>query len=273
MKVNPIFFFKEMIRRFTQDRVLDLSAQCAYYFMLSFFPFLLLAISILSYFPISAEDIIKMFGDVAPQTSSHEVVRNLEAVIGVRQKGLMPLGIVFTIWPALSGIESLISALNYSHHGTPEKRSFFKAKLLALVLMFGMILGISSTFVFTVLGQIIGQLAQTYFQLPDRGLEVWNSFRSVLGFAILNVVFLGFYLMAPNKKVRVLEALPGCLFASIGWHYASVGFSYYVNHFNNFSATYGSLGAIIVLMTWFYLTAMIVIIGGQINSVLVEMRE
>ena len=87
------------------------------------------------------------------------------------------------------------------------------------------------------------------------------------------VIFAYLYFFAPNKKLSFDEVWPGALFATIGWHAVSFLFSYYVSHFGNFSATYGSLGGIIILLFWFYLSGIILILGGEINALLKLKRQ
>ncbi len=263
-------FLKEMYKRFNANQVADLSAQCAYYFLLSLFPFLLFAITVLSYLPITSDDVLRVLATIAPEMSNDIIRNNIHEVLSVKRTGLMSFGILFTAWSALFGIESLVRALNLSY-GIKEQRGFFWSKLLSLILMAGMIAGIVSAFVFTIFGAAIGSVMEEYYHLPAQLIAVWNSLRLAVNLVFLNLIFLGLYMVAPKKRVGIREALPGTLFASFGWHYTSLGFSYYVDNFANFSATYGSLGAIIVLMVWFYLSAMILILGGQINAVLMNL--
>ena len=77
----------------------------------------------------------------------------------------------------------------------------------------------------------------------------------------------------PNLKLHIKSVIPGAAFATLGWIVTSVGFSYYVGSFGNYSNTYGSIGAIIVLMMWLYFSAIILMLGGQINAVMSERRE
>ncbi len=263
-------FLKEMYLRFNADKVADLSAQCAYYFLLSLFPFLLFAITVLIFLPITSDDVLRILAAIAPELSNEIIKTNIHTVLSVKRTGLMSFSVLFMAWSAIFGIESLVRAINLAY-GIKEQRGFFWSKLLSLILMAGMIAGIVSAFVFTVFGAAIGTVMEAYWHLPVQIIAVWNSLRQGVNLVFLNLIFLVLYLVSPTKKVGILEAIPGTLFASFGWHYTSLGFSYYVNNFANFSATYGSLGAIIVLMVWFYLSAMVLILGGQINAVLVHL--
>ena len=90
---------------------------------------------------------------------------------------------------------------------------------------------------------------------------------------ILIVVFAIIYKIAPAKKVRFRDVLPGAITSTLGWLIASAGFSYYVNNFSNYSRIYGSLGTVFILMTWLYITSMVFIFGVELNSVLEEEKK
>lgn len=265
-------FVREMYRRFFSNRVLDLAAQCAYYFMLSMFPFLIFLISMVGFLPISSDDVLRVLSTIAPESAFTVVKDNIHQLLGVKRTGLLSFSILFTIISAQSGIDSLIHALNYAY-GIRTERSFIKAKFISFVLMLGMVLGIFTALLFNVLGPKIGELARHYLAIPQVYVMLWDPARVLVTLIILNIVFLCLYVVAPNQKVSFLEVLPGSLFAYFGWHYISLAFAYYVSNFNNFSAMYGSLGAIIALMVWFYLSAVILIIGGQMNAVLKLIRH
>lgn len=101
-------------------------------------------------------------------------------------------------------------------------------------------------------------------------MKIWGVLRWVLSPVILFVVFLGIYYLAPSLKIKCTTAVPGAIFASLGWIIVSLGFSFYVSNFGNYTSTYGSIGGIIVLMLWFYISAIIIMVGGEINSMLGE---
>ena len=101
---------------------------------------------------------------------------------------------------------------------------------------------------------------------------MWTTLRWLISSVILFIVFSVVYTITPNRKIRCVTVLPGALFSTIGWIVASFGFSFYVNNFGNYTLMYGSLGVIIVLMIWFYLSGAILIIGGEINGLNDEIK-
>jgi membrane protein len=262
-----IRFFKEIANRIYDDRVFDLAAQCGYYFLLSLFPFLLFTMTLLGFLPITSEDVLGLISKYAPGKTNELIESTLRGIMDVRRSGLLSIGLIVTIWSASSGIDSLIRALNYAY-GIRTERPYVKAKLMAISLTFVMIFVILSALSLNVFGNKIGHLLYLDLHLSAENLTLWHILRWLISFIILNVVFTLLYLVAPNKRVLLREAVPGSIIATIGWQVISLGFSYYVNNFANFSAMYGSLGGVIILMIWFYLSAMILIIGGEINATL-----
>ena len=91
--------------------------------------------------------------------------------------------------------------------------------------------------------------------------------RWAISIIVLTGILLMFYRFAPNKNLPFKDTLPGALVASIAWLLISFGFSFYIDNFGNYSATYGSLGGIIILMMWFFLTGIILMVGALINVI------
>ena len=102
----------------------------------------------------------------------------------------------------------------------------------------------------------------------DEFQYVWNLVRSLLPLLLIFVVFFIMYMTAPNIKLKIKSVIPGTLFTTIAFLLASWGFSFYVSNFSNYSATYGSIAGVIILIFWLYITGVIIILGAQINSIL-----
>src|SRR5690606_38463756 len=136
-----------------------------------------------------------------------------------------------------------------------------------------MIFVIVVALVLPVFGKQIGFFLFSYFGLSGPFLDIWNTLRWLVSSIILFIVFTGLYWIAPNKKLTCVSVIPGAIFATVGWILTSLAFSFYVSNFGNFSATYGSIGAVIVLMIWFYLSGIIIILGGEINAVHSKMKD
>ncbi|WNS76395.1 YihY/virulence factor BrkB family protein [Bacillus sp. DTU_2020_1000418_1_SI_GHA_SEK_038] len=255
----------QLKKRLMEDDLFGWAAQLAYFFLLSLFPLLLFLISLLPYLPITQEDILSVIRDFAPQETMKLIETNLNELSKKNGK-LLSLGIIATIWSASNGINAIVRAFNKAYD-VKESRSFIVARGMAILFTFAMLFVFVVALLLPVFGKIIGIYLFAKFGLSDEFMTIWNTLRWLVSSIILFIVFTGLYWIAPNIKLRCITVIPGAIFATVGWELSSLAFSYYVSNFGNYSATYGSIGAIIVLMIWFYLTGIIIILGGEINAV------
>ncbi|TRZ36038.1 YihY/virulence factor BrkB family protein [Niallia circulans] len=264
-------FVKQLAVKVKNDDVFGLAAQLAYYFLLSIFPLIIFMMTLLPYLPITKDDLLNLIAQFAPGDSMDIIETNLEQVLS-RNGTLLSFGIIATIWSASNGLNAIIKALNKAYE-VEETRSFIVARAMSVVLTLGMIAVVVIALLLPVFGEQIGVFLFSQFNLSDEFLSVWRALRFLVSPVILFIVFLALYWVAPNKKITCVSAIPGALFASIGWVLVSLGFSFYVGNFGNYSATYGGIGAIIVLMIWFYLTGIIIIIGGIVNAIFTSRKK
>ncbi|MGV3488509.1 MAG: YihY/virulence factor BrkB family protein [Tuberibacillus sp.] len=261
-----IHFIKMLIKRINEDRVFDLAAQLAYFFLLSLFPFLIFTFSVLPYIDIDQKDVLAFIGRYAPMEFMDIVEANLKSVF-TKNTGLLSFSVIATIWPVSTAIMVIIRVLNQAYD-VQENRSFIVARSLAILLTFAMIFVIIIALALNVFGPSIGKLLVKHFHINEQVIQIIDFLRLLLSFLIIIVVFASLYLFAPNKRLRFSEVIIGAVFAAVGWQVASLAFSYYVDRIAHFSATYGTLGGIIILMIWFYITGFILILGGEINAAL-----
>lgn len=261
------FFRRFWTRAIERDRAPDLAAQLAFYFMLSIFPFLIFAVTLLGYTDITVGDVLGVLQRYLPIDALRPIESTLREVLENRKTGLLSFGILGTIWTASAALNAVINALNKAY-GVREDRSLLRSRGLAILLTFAMTLAILTSLLLAVLGEIIRKLIVLLLNVPASYHQVWGLMRWSLSTFVMVSAFTGVYFLAPNVKLRIRAVIPGALFTTAGWQLASLGFSHYLNNFANYSATYGSLGAIIALMVWFYLTGLIFILGGELNAVL-----
>lgn len=129
-----------------------------------------------------------------------------------------------------------------------------------------MLLVILVAFILPIFGRAIGVYIFSFMGLSDDFINLWNTLRWVISSVIFFIVLIVLYRLAPSKKVYFKHIYVGAIFATVGWQLTSLAFSYYVSTLGNYSATYGSLGGVIILMIWFYLSGIIIIIGCEINA-------
>ncbi|WLR42502.1 YihY/virulence factor BrkB family protein [Bacillus carboniphilus] len=262
-----IAILTRLFKRLNRHEVFGLSGELAYFFLLSLFPFLLFLITLVGYLPLSAEGILDFIEPYAPEQGMAFIEENVLYIINQENGQLLSIGILVTIWSASNGLNAIIRAFNRAYE-VKESRSYLVSRGMSIILTFAMIFVIIISLLLPVFGKQIGSFLFSVLGLSEIFVVLWEAIRWLLSTVIICIVFTGLYFFAPNKKLKLSESYPGALFATVGWIVVSYLFSYYVSNFGNYSATYGSLGAVIILLIWFYLTGLIIIIGGEINAVI-----
>lgn len=252
-------------KRILEDDVLGLAAQLAYFFLLSLFPLLIFLVTLIPYLPIPQIEILGVVADFAPGETMAFIEDNLNEIMSHQNGTLLSFGIIATIWSASNGLNAIIRALNKAYE-VKESRPFYIARGMSIIFTFAMILVFIIALLLPVFGKQVGMVLFSMLGLSSHFLAFWNMIRWLLSALIIFVVFLVLYWIAPNKKFKCIDAVPGAIFSTVSWLIVSSGFSYYVSNFGNYSAMYGSIGAVIVLMIWFYLSGIIIILGGEINA-------
>ncbi|WP_216830942.1 YihY/virulence factor BrkB family protein [Alkalihalobacterium elongatum] len=270
-RVPPLLFFAELYERLKKDPIQDWAAQLAFYFLLSIFPLLIFILALLPYLPLDVSQIYEFVEEYVPYELADLFITTVLELVAEPKGGLLSFGIIATIWSASNGINALIRALNKSHN-IEETRSFIKVRLLSIILMLGLVSVFLVTLVLPVFGKLILEAIDSVFQITDHAFILWNRLRWAIGIAIMTVVLMVMYMIGPNRKLGFKDVIYGALFATITWQLISLGFSIYVTNFANFSATYGSLGGVIILMFWFFLSGLILVIGGEINATLKNLK-
>ncbi|MFD1204453.1 YihY/virulence factor BrkB family protein [Sporosarcina contaminans] len=265
-------FWKELLVRIKKVDITGLGSQLAFFFLMSLFPLLIFIITLLPYLHLDQSQIFLFIRDYAPESVYNLIHDTLGEILENRNGGLLSIGILATIWSASKGMNALTKALNRSYF-VDETRSFLVARGMSIVFTVALIAVLIVALLLPVFGQQIGSLVFSYFGLEEGFLKLWGSLRWLLPPILIFVVFSAIYWVVPNLKIQLRSVLGGALFATVGWILTSLAFSYYVGNFGNYSKTYGSIGAIIVLMLWLYFSAIILMLGGQLNAVMTERKQ
>ncbi|TFD99653.1 YihY/virulence factor BrkB family protein [Jeotgalibacillus salarius] len=265
-------FIKALLRRFTQADTPGLGAQLAYFFLLSLFPLLIFSLALLPYLNITQAQLLDMFREFAPGDAMSLIETTVSEVATGQSAGLLSIGILGTLWSASNGMNAIMKAFNHAYE-VEETRPFYIARGMAVVWTVVMVLIFVIALVLPIFGQQIGELMFSWFGLTDQFMTIWTVLRFAVTPFVLFVAFMGLYAFIPNVKIGFMSVVPGAAFAAIGWLVTSSLFSYYVGNFGNYSASYGSIGGIIVLMIWLYLSGIIILIGAQVNAVMAAKRH
>jgi membrane protein len=262
---------KELIsktwRDINTDDVYGASAQLAYYFLLALFPMLIFLTSLVGFLPEAQESIFNGLSEIFPSQAMNIVNETMRDIVINRSGKLLSFGILGTIWAASGGVAALMGTLNQAYQ-VKEWRSFWKVRLIAIGLTMMLSFLIISG---TVLIMFVDKFSMWLAALLGMGelfALFWGVAEYLLGLSLLLIGIEVIYYFAPNIKLRWSLVTPGGLFAIAALIASSHLFSLYLRYAPSYSVTYGSLGAVLVLMLWLYLMGMALLIGGEINSVI-----
>jgi membrane protein len=267
---------KATVQEFQRDDALGIAAQLAYYLILALFPFILVLVSLLGTFGSEelASEVLAYFQRVMPE-QAYEIIREFTANIisgKAEAPGLFTFGILFTIWAASGAFAALINALNRAYD-VQETRPFWKVRGIAILMMLGLSVLVLIGVLLLVLGPQIGTAIANVFGLEETFLLVWDIARwpAALFFMIFTVALL--YYFAPDVDQPFRWITPGGLIGVLLWVLASVAFNFYVSNFGSYNKTYGSIGAVIVLLLYLYISSLTILFGATLNATLVRMKE
>ncbi len=259
--------YEELFR----TRAFTMAAAMSYYFLLALVPLLIFLSAMLGYLPIPRlfDQLLDLLAVVVPPAAMQMVQHILAGLLVPRRGGLLSFGLLSYLWTASGGFAASIEALNVAYD-VEKTRSWWRDRLQALLLtlttgglcLIGLLLIIA--------GPHFGHLLTELFPVPHAFGDIWQPLRLVTIFVIFVAAVEIQYYLAPNLKQHFMDTLPGALVAVSGIFLSSAGLGYYFTHLSNYNKTYGSLGAVIILMLWFYVISLLFIIGAELNAELLK---
>ncbi|MBC3796883.1 YihY/virulence factor BrkB family protein [Acetobacterium tundrae] len=260
---------KDLYARFTNDDLLSVGAQVTYFLLLSLPPFLIFLITFLTFTPmVDFQSNIDIIATLMP-ANVYEIFREIiNQTIANRSGTLLSFGIIFALWSSAGGVAYLIRGINRAYN-QEETRPFLKLKAVSLAITLALTFTIIFSMILIVFGRILGTQIFHFLGFSDIFLKIWSYFRLIIALIAIIFVLIFLYYSAPNRRMRFKEVLPGAIIASISWVIVSFAFSFYANNLGNYTAVYGSLGGIFALLTWIYLSSIIILLGAEINASLI----
>ncbi|MBE6070477.1 MAG: YihY/virulence factor BrkB family protein [Clostridium butyricum] len=269
---NQINFLIHLIVKVKNDDIFALASQLAYYLVLSFFPFMIFLITLVGFSNLESEQVLNALHGIFPDSIVDLTKSTIYEVFNTQYTGLLGASILLALWTASSGFRAVIKGVNKAYK-FKETRSFIKRSIISMLGILALAIIILLALAILVFGGVIGRYLETIFPFYDIIVFIWMAFRYALMFLLMIFIFAAIYRLAPAKRLTWGEVIPGAVFSTIGWGISSLGFSYYINNFRNFSRFYGSLGAVFILMTWLFLVSLIFIFGVEINCVIAQVKN
>lgn len=259
--------YQEMFR----TRAFTMAAAMSYYFLLAMVPLLIFLSAMLGYLPIPNlfDQLLDILAVLVPADAMQMVERILTNLLIPHRGGLLSFGLLSYLWTASGGFAASIDALNVAYD-VKQTRSWWRDRVQALLLTFttGMLSLVGLLLI--IVGPRFGHLLAELFPIPALFSDTWPILRLVTIFVTVVVAIEIQYYLAPNRKQRFRDTLPGAVVAVGGIFLSSSVLSFYFSHFANYNKTYGSLGAVIILMLWFYVVALILVAGAELNAELLK---
>ena len=259
-------FVKEMYYRLMYDEISLLSANLSYYFILSLFPMLIVALALTPYFKIDQQFLLEKIQNFAPGDLGDYLFDMISEVLNNKNNTIITVGIVFTLWSASSGIYGIIIAFNNAFR-VRDGRIWIVTKLISVVITALFLVGMFVVLALVVFGKQLTYLLFHKFNLDEGFYNLWSVLNYSFPILFTFIVFVFLYIMGPNLKLKAISILPGSIFATVSWTLISRLFGNYIDHFSSYIKTYGTIGAFMAFIIWLYITGYILIIGAEINAI------
>jgi membrane protein len=258
---------KRTAKEIWADDLLNLAAQQAYYFFFALFPALLTFVSIASFFPIEnlVGEVIAVLGRFAPPDVLRIITEQIKQISQSGHGGVLTFAFLLTIWSSSGAMVSIITTLNTAYDVT-EGRPMWKVRLIAMALTLGMAFFILVSIALVLVGPTLGEQLAIKLDMGDAFKWAWWIIQWPVVFALVATGIGLVYYFAPDAEQEWIWITPGSVVATILWVVVSLGLKMYITYVGNFNETYGTLGGIIVLLTWFYLSGLAILTGAELNA-------
>lgn len=256
------------VKEFIEDDMPTYASALAYQMLFSIFPFLLFLIALIGFLHLP-----QFFGWLQQQAAlllppqAMDEVSQVIAQLQNRKAGLLSVGIVVAIWSASGGVRSVMHALNAAYD-VKEGRPAWKTTLLSVLYTIGFAVLLLVIAGLMVTGPALMERIAAWFGLQDLIVTVWAWLRWPVAVVLMILTVAVIYYVAPDVEQEFRFITPGSVLAVLVWIAASVGFGFYLQNFGNYNAMYGSIGAVIILLLYFYLSSAVLLFGAELNAVI-----
>ena len=269
-KVNLFIFIVILIKEIEKDNLIERARAMAFSYMLSIFPAIIFLFTLIPYIPITnlKDQIMISLQEILPNSIYSSVNDTIYEILNIPHGSLMSFGFILALYSATNGIMAMINAFN-SCYSSADRRSFFKKLLISL----SIILMLSIVLVAAIGINLFMQVYIHYIPVDER---IHTGVLYVLkNLAVVSIFYIGLsliYYFAPAVHKRWSFFSHGSFIATLLILGFTLAFSYYVDHFSSYNKIYGSIGALIGLMLWFYMVSLVLLIGFEINAC-IEMAD
>jgi len=260
------FAWRELIKRIGEHDIFGRGAQMAYFFILSIFPFVIFLFGILSNLSMSYSGFFDGIAKIVPKEVVSVMGDYVSDLVPQANINYLSISALITIWSASRGIHALRQAMDRAY-GVVSVKKFWRKRVLSIIYTMALMVAIVFALTLPSMGKDFVYFIEYTFKLDLGLVKILLAYRWPLIIAFFFMVISFFYYVSFDRHDKWREVIPGTLFAMVGWVALSALFSEFVNNFGRYTLIYGSLGAIVVLMVWFYMSSIVLMLGGEINSI------
>jgi membrane protein len=267
----PLSWFQILKQTFNEaffkDNVLAMAAQLAYYFFFALFPALLVVIAIASYFPVERliDEMFAILGGVIPPEAMAIITEQIQKISKGEQGGLLTIGMLTALWSSSAAMTAISDTVNRAY-GVEERRPWWKVRLIAIALTVGLSLFILVSFALVLVGPTLAEQLANRLYLGPAFEWTWKILQWPIVFGLVATAVGLVYYFAPDVDQEWVWLTPGSIMATVVWLALSIGFKFYVAKIGAYTETYGAIGAVMVLMLWFYLSGLVLLVGAEMNA-------
>ncbi len=212
--------------------------------------------------------------EIAPEAVNELIQGFANEVTDGGNRGLFSVSFVIALWASSGAISAAMRALDEIHQIPPQqRRPFWKARILSIGITIGTImLLLMACYLVFISAVVINLLAQQSDQtVAEWVLKIWGLLTWPLALSIVSAAFAFVYRFGPSRWTRGKPLMPGAVLAALSWALISASYKMYLSHFGNYNKVYGTLGAVIILLLWLFLTSLVMLIGDQLNVIVGEL--
>jgi membrane protein len=256
--------FRRTFSESFKDDCLGMAAQLAYYFFFALFPTMLVMLALAKFFAADVVQMLSSLGGFVPPRALDLVLEQITSLSKGEQGGLLTIGMLTALWSSSAAMTAIISTLNTAYD-IEEGRPWWKVRLTAIALTVGISLFVLIAFALVLAGPTLAEQLANRLYLGPVFEWAWKILQWPLVFALVSAGIAIVYYYAPDAEQDWVWLTPGSIFATMLWLVVSLGFKYYVATVSAYES-YGVIGGVMVLMLWFYLSALVLLVGAEMNA-------
>ena len=271
-KQRMIRFFKVSKDNWARADVTSQAGELAYFVLFSLFPILLVIANIIPLFPIDVNAVLSYMETAVPPDIYSVIEPILIGYLNSSSGGVISIGLITALWSASKAFNSLQNLLN-EVYGVESRKNFILVRLVSLLIQLAIVSIVGAIVFIFVFGEFIVSFIEDLLSIDLGIIMQILQLRWLILLLVLVSLFMAIYFLVPNHHLGIKYAVPGAIFATVGWLVLSQGFSIYLQFAGGDAAANATFGVFIVLMLWLYLAATILLLGGLINTIYYEYKN